>query len=150
MLRTLVRSVLVAGVAGPVVGTVLILPLLDRPAGNGLSTLPEVAVAGVMIIGPVAALGGLFAGVLAITLARYPAHTRTRGTWVGRAASVGVASGAAAILVAAALFGAWNSGVVWAGAGLAAVSGGPVGALVGFLTWPDVNGQVSRPETSPL
>lgn len=135
-LRTIVRSVFAAGILGPMIGAVLILPF-GQPGEARLSMIPEFASAGVMLFGPIAGLGGLVAGGVAIVLARYPVNTRTKGTWVGRGVTVGVASGAAAILLMASLLRAWGSGVVWAYAGLAAVSGGAVGALVGFLTWPD-------------
>ena len=137
MLRTIVRSVLAAGVLGPVIGAALSLPLFGQPGERRWSMIPGFAAAGVMVFGPIAALAGLAAGAVAIVLARYPVNTRCRGTWVGRGVTLGVASGAAAILLMASILRAWDSGVVWAYAGLAAVSGGVVGALVGVLTWPD-------------
>lgn len=92
-------------------------------------------------MGPIAALGGFLAGALAVVLARDPANTRSRGTWVGRGLAVGVAFGVATVLVLALLLEAGR----WVFAGLAAVSGGSVGTLVGFLTWPDVRAGEREP-----
>jgi hypothetical protein len=132
--RTIVRSTFAAGLLGPPIGAALAVAAF----GESVPTIPDIAVAGIMLVGPVAALGGLAGGGIAIVLAQHQVNIKTKGTWVGRGLTVGVATGAGAILLAASVMRAWGSGVVWAYAELAAVSGGMVGALVALLTWPDV------------
>jgi hypothetical protein len=146
MFRTVLRSVLAAALLGPVIGTALVAPfLVDRK----LSMVPAAASAGVLLFGPVCALAGLVAGGVAIILARYTVNTERRATWLARGITVGVAIGAAAILVTATLLRAWQSGIVWAYAGLGAVSGGCVGLLVAMLTWADVSAWRGAPPQQP-